>query len=208
MPKVEGPDPGPQPVPHLTRSEKRDESLRRVEKVALASFAQRGFDAVTVEEICAEAQTSPATFYRYFGTKEGVIFRYEEDFLRAATQLGGSVDPDIRAADQVREILLRCAEFFEGQRDIRVLRDQIVMANTALLRHTYFAERRFESTLALALSTARHETAPSAGTLIDAAVTMVVLRLALVAWRDMGDAPLAPLTQEFFELLAARLTAR
>ena len=53
-------------------------------------FAQRGFQAVTVEDICAEAQISPATFYRNFGSKEGVIFRYEADFLAAAAQLGGS----------------------------------------------------------------------------------------------------------------------
>ena len=70
------------------------------------------------------------------------------------------------------------------------------MANPALLRHTYFVERRFESALALALAAARQEGEPSTGTLLDAALSMVVLRLALVAWRDEGDAPLEPLTQE------------
>lgn len=194
------------PPRHQTRAEKREQSRRRVEKVALDMFAQRGFDAVTVEEICAEAETSPATLYRYFGSKEGVIFRYEEDFLGAAAQLGGSVDPAVPAADQVRDILRRCAEFFEGQRDIRVVRDQIVMANTALLQHTYFVERRFETTLALALAAARQEGEPSTSTLIDAALSMVALRLALVAWRDVGDGALEPLTQKMFESLRARLT--
>jgi len=218
VPMVDGSDPIPRagshasadatagPPHHQTRGDKREESRRRVEKVALAMFAQRGFDAATVEEICAEAQISPATFYRYFGSKEGVIFRYEEDFLGAAAQLGGSVDPAVPAADQVRDILRRCAEFFEGQRDIRVVRDQIVMANTALLRHTYFVERRFETTLALALASARQEPKPSTSTMIDAALSMVALRLALVAWRDMDDGPLEPLTLETLESLRARLT--
>ena len=210
-PRVGSPSSGDtaaRPQHHQARAEKRKRSRRRVEKVALATFAQRGFDAVTVEEICAEAEISPATFYRYFGSKEGVIFRYEEDFLSAAARLGGLVDPAVPAADQVRDILRRCAEFFEGQRDIRVVRDQIVMANTALLRHTYFVERRFEATLALALAAARQEREPSTSTLIDAALSVVVLRLALVAWRDVGDAPLEPLTQKIFESLRARLTGR
>lgn len=196
------------PPHHRARAEKRQQSRRRVEKVALATLAQRGFDAVTVEEICAEAEISPATFYRYFGSKEGVIFRYEEDFLNAAARLGELVDPRVPAVDQVRDILRRCADFFEGQRDIRVVRDRIVMANPVLLRRTYFVERRFESTLALALAAARQEGEPSTSSLIDAALSVVVLRLALVAWRDMGDAPLEPLTQEIFELLRARLTGR
>ena len=82
-------DTAARPQHHQARAEKREQSRRRVEKVALATFARRGFDAVTVEEICAEAEISPATFYRYFGSKEGVIFRYEEDFLSAAARLGG-----------------------------------------------------------------------------------------------------------------------
>jgi AcrR family transcriptional regulator len=192
--------------PHpLGRAEKRERSRHRVEKVALAMFAQRGFDAVTVEDICAEAQISPATFYRYFGSKEGVIFRYEGDFLAAAAELGGSVDPALQPPDQVSDILRRCAEFFEGQRDIRVVRDEIVLANTALLRHTYFVERRFEAALAEALATARQEDVPSTGTLLDAALCMVILRLALVAWRHDDDARLELLTRHVHESLRARV---
>ena len=201
-------DTDPGPPHHRARIQKREQSRRRVEQVALASFARRGFDAVTVEEICAEAEISPATFYRYFGSKDGVIFRYEEDFLTAAARLGGWVDPAAPAADQIRDLLRHCAGFFEGQRDIRVVRDRIVLANPALLQHTYFVERRFESALALALATARQEGEPSRRTQLDAALTVVVLRLALVAWRDLGDAPFEPLTQEVFASLCARLSVR
>jgi AcrR family transcriptional regulator len=190
----------------LTRASKREESRRRAEKIALMLFARDGFADVTVEQVCAEAQIAPATFYRYFGSKEGVVFSYEQGFLDAASELGLPVDPDQPAAEQLRAVLRRCSRFLEEQREILALRDDIVMANTALLQRTFAVQRRFEATLARALALHRHETEPSTGTLLDAALCVVVLRVALRSWRSHSDSSLQMHADDTYELLRTRLT--
>jgi AcrR family transcriptional regulator len=45
-----------------------------IARTALELFARDGFEATSVEAICAASGCAPRTFYRYFGTKEDVMF--------------------------------------------------------------------------------------------------------------------------------------
>jgi AcrR family transcriptional regulator len=57
---------------------------------ALARFARDGFDATTTDQISQAAGVSPRTFFRYFPTKESVVFHRDHWFMRsfAAAYLG------------------------------------------------------------------------------------------------------------------------
>ena len=63
------------------RERKRLSAMRTIQERALDLFDQRGFDAVTIEEIAAAAEVSPSSVYRYFGTKEGLIVADEFDSM-------------------------------------------------------------------------------------------------------------------------------
>lgn len=74
---------------------------QRILQAARRVFAQVGFAAATVEQIAHEADVGPATIYRYFGTKEGIIraFGKEHDprriFLAMRKQPTGEVETDL-----------------------------------------------------------------------------------------------------------------
>lgn len=55
------------------RDRKRAEAKAKVSEVAIALFAERGFAAVSVDEICSAAEVAPRSFFRYFPTKADVL---------------------------------------------------------------------------------------------------------------------------------------
>ncbi|MEV6272403.1 helix-turn-helix domain-containing protein [Kribbella sp. NPDC051936] len=59
----------------------REKARRTIQERALDLFDERGFGAVTIEEIAAAAEVSPSSVYRYFGTKEGLIVADEFDTM-------------------------------------------------------------------------------------------------------------------------------
>lgn len=61
------------------RERKKLETRRRISDVATALFFERGFDAVTVDEIAAAAGVSKVTVFNYFTRKEDLHVDREEE---------------------------------------------------------------------------------------------------------------------------------
>lgn len=61
------------------REQKKAETRRRIERTALALFAERGFEAVTVNEIAEAAQVAKVTLFAYFPTKESLVLQPVEN---------------------------------------------------------------------------------------------------------------------------------
>ncbi len=161
----------------------------RIEETALELFRTRGFDHVTVEDVCAEAGVAPATFYRHFGTKEEVVFAYQAGFTAA---LGRALDAGAHVPDAERlpVVLGEFAAFLESQQDMLAVRDQIVLGHPRLMQRTLMVQRDIEGALAAGLARSRGLPTPDSAALLEAGVGMLVLRIAVRAWRAEGGGSL------------------
>lgn len=65
------------------RKQHTSRTRARIAEVAIELIIEQGYDATTVDEIAARADVSPRTFFRYFPTKEAVLFHDLDDRLDA-----------------------------------------------------------------------------------------------------------------------------
>lgn len=89
---------------------------------ALDLFQEHGFEATTVDEIAARAEVAPRTFFRYFPTKEAVLFARAADdrarFAAALDERPATEHPFVSLTTVVRQF----GEAMEKQeKDIRLL---------------------------------------------------------------------------------------
>jgi AcrR family transcriptional regulator len=61
------------------RERKKLKTRRAIRAAAFRRFSTQGYDATTVDQIAADADVSPSTFFRYFPTKEDLIISDDYD---------------------------------------------------------------------------------------------------------------------------------
>jgi AcrR family transcriptional regulator len=81
------------------------ETRRRLVDVARGLFVSQGYDATTIDEIAHEADVSPRTFFRYFATKEALLFHDFEERLDRIKDRIGQRPTDERPADTLVAVL-------------------------------------------------------------------------------------------------------
>jgi AcrR family transcriptional regulator len=185
-------------MPTGTHTGRLHVSRGQVEEIALDLFLEHGVEEVTVHQICAAAGIAPATFYRYFSTKDGVLFAYRPHFLEAIRSAVSEV-PATGRCDQLRSVLIAFAVLLDEHSDALRVRDEIVSRNPVLVPHTLQVQREWEEQLAVTLARSRGvpDTDPEAWW--DAALGLVVVRAAFRRWRSGGAPSLHRSVTESFD---------
>ncbi len=93
------------PAKTSLREKHTNETRQRLVDVALELFVSQGYDATTIDEIAHEADVSPRTFFRYFATKEALLFHDFEDRLDQIKDKIGQRPADERPAETLVAVL-------------------------------------------------------------------------------------------------------
>jgi AcrR family transcriptional regulator len=90
----------------MVAKQKRAQNKARTElalvTAAVRLFRERGYAQTTVDDIAEAAGSSPSTFFRYFGTKEDVLFLDIREIMDDFRQFVAEPIPGLRRWDQIK----------------------------------------------------------------------------------------------------------
>ncbi|MFI0900246.1 TetR/AcrR family transcriptional regulator [Streptomyces sp. NPDC020983] len=74
-------------VPPPTRRERKKAATRqKIADAALRLFLERGYEAVGIREVAAEADVAVTTLFSHFASKEALVFERDDDFEQRLTR--------------------------------------------------------------------------------------------------------------------------
>lgn len=120
-------------------------SRAELEQRALELFAERGFEATTVEDIAAAAGIGRRTFFRYFASKNDAVWGDFEQGLADLRARFAAADPQQPLLDALREAVLAFNHFDAAEVPWHRDRMALILRVPALQAHStlrYAAWRR------------------------------------------------------------------
>ncbi|MFF6959883.1 TetR family transcriptional regulator [Streptomyces sp. NPDC008317] len=81
-------------VPTGRRERKKAATRRKIADTALRLFLERGYDAVGIRDVAAEADVAVTTLFSHFAAKEALVFEQDEDFEERLTRAVTDRAPD------------------------------------------------------------------------------------------------------------------
>ncbi|MDT0615744.1 TetR/AcrR family transcriptional regulator [Streptomyces lancefieldiae] len=74
------------PVPTGRRERKKAATRQKIADTALRLFLERGYDAVGIRDVAAEADVAVTTLFSHFASKEALVFEQDADFEHRLTR--------------------------------------------------------------------------------------------------------------------------
>ena len=191
------------------RERHRKRTAADLEAAALDLFSEKGFDAVTIDDIAAAADVSRRTFFRYFASKEDVIL---SDHPKRLDELEAALDrrpADEPALTALRHAIMSMAGAYEDEREHMVRRFSLMTTTPALEARSLCLQRNWETAVTEMLA-ARMGVDPAKDLRpgVVAATTMAAMRVATANWLaggGQGDLPV--IVAEALDLLDGGLQA-
>ncbi|HEY2062113.1 TetR/AcrR family transcriptional regulator [Amycolatopsis sp. NBC_01480] len=100
-------------TPPGRRERKKAATRQKIADTALRLFAERGYDAVGIRDVAAEADVAVTTLFSHFASKEALVFEQDEDFelrlTRAVTDRAPDDPPIPALRHEIHALVRHCA---------------------------------------------------------------------------------------------------
>ena len=180
------------------RERQRRESTQALQAAALALVERRGFTAVTVDDIAAEAGVSRRTFFNHFPTKAAALFDPDPDDADRLAHLLAEADGTSQPWSALRRV---CTAFVDGHENVIAVRRRLIEQYPELDQYHRAAHRHVEVAL-LEWAVRQHESDPYLAALT-AQTAATVITTAFAAWKpDQDPAALIDLVDRGFALVS------
>lgn len=187
------------------RGEHADRTRMALLDAALNLFSANGYDQTTTDEIAESAGVSARTFFRYFPTKESVLFFGEYDFINAVSGVYLAQPDDLSdfeamansfalLAPGLKRIRKRIAQYHEA------VASSLVLLGRERRNHEANAE-----TVAKVIAERRRLPSPDSECWLLASVGMLLVERALNQWLSAPNRELDDLVRQEFAALPAVL---
>jgi AcrR family transcriptional regulator len=179
------------------RQRKKAATRDRIRASALRLFAERGYDATTVEQIAAAAGVSHMTFFRYFPAKEDVALSDSYDPMIAT--LVGQTPASWPLPQRIRVALLQgLQQVYETDRHAMLAQNKLIVS-VPVLRERLWADQMATQQLILQALGPR----PSFPTRVIVAACLAAASTAVLTWVENDGTPELPdLISQAFDTLS------
>jgi AcrR family transcriptional regulator len=188
------------------RQRKKARTRRDLVEAAARLIGERGFEGTTIEDITDAADVSPRTFFRYFASKEEVLFSEHPQNVDDLQKQLASCPEGEPLLVSVQEAMLTLADRFQENKEFHLMRIRLTRESQAVAACGLRIQQDWVRIISRALAErlgvdVRGDLRP---TLI-AGTANAAIRSALTLWAaNGGREDLRTLTAEAFRLLQSR----
>lgn len=165
------------------RARKKAATKHAIQEHALRLFAEKGYEATTVDEIAAAAGVSHMTFFRYFPRKEEVVEYDEYDpLLEVLIAARPSDEPPLFVLhNAIREGLTK---ILDTDHEALLIRTRLVLSNPVLRSRNLIAQDTTRDLFANALARRAGLAEPDLAATVQASAALDAVGVAMMAWVD------------------------
>lgn len=175
-----------------------------IEETALRLFQQNGYDQTSIQDIADAVMMSPRTFFRYFASKEDILFAPTQALVNDGIRYIQSVLPTELPLPALTATFLYIASQYEERKDTFMIRYQVAKETPQLASMYLYSLVAMESAICDALCSHLETATTRRDMHFLVAICMAALRVAFETWLEQGaSGDIVALVRENLERLSS-----